>query len=82
MENTITDYKQEAEKIIQELFFEKHLSINENKENIEIIMRITGISIETMAEQLEQGVINGHSIEKQKEIITKIFKPNICHKEL
>ena len=75
MANQEQDYKQEAKKIIQDLFFDKNLSTEENKESIEIIMKITGASIETMAKQLEQGVANGHSIEKQKEIINKIFKP-------
>jgi hypothetical protein len=67
------------EKIVKD-FMRKHtkeqwMSESDFEEFLNELQSISGITIESMANDLKQGVKNGHSVDFQLNILEKILKP-------
>jgi hypothetical protein len=67
-------YKEEVIKMLRELFFESWMDDGDWEEFILELEKETKISIDTLSEQIEIGVKNGYSVEKQTEICKTIFE--------
>ncbi len=65
------DYRAEAEKILTELF-RADMDDDEWKEFKAELLQACGLSIDALAKDLETGVHNGYSLEKQKNTIIHI----------
>lgn len=68
------DYKEEAEKIFRELFFEEEwMDESDWSEFVRLTFKEEGINYDILGEQLKEGVDNGTPIEEQKDILKKVF---------
>jgi hypothetical protein len=67
-------YEEEANNILNELFRESWMDDDDWDGFINDLFKLTGLSVDKLSEQLEQGVNNGYSVEKQIEILKLLFK--------
>ena len=68
------NYIQEVEKILREVLFkEEWMDEDDYTECVEMTLSLANITREQLAQALEKGVSNGHSIETQTALIKKIF---------
>lgn len=66
-------YKKEVEKMLRDLFQEDWMDEDDWIEFLVELEKMANVSVETLSEQIEIGVKNGHSVEKQMELIKLIF---------
>ena len=67
-------YKLATENFLKELFFESWMDENDWNEFLIELKIVSGITIESMAKDIETGVINGYSIETQMAIVRKVLE--------
>ena len=68
-------YKKESENLLKELFCEEWMDEDDWNEFLVELDKATGLStIDQMSNDIETGIKNGHSLEKQIEICKEIFK--------
>lgn len=66
------DYTQEAKNIVKDLFHEDWMNPKEWSKMEEIILN--NITYEFLAQQIEEGIKNGYSLQFQKHVISKFLK--------
>lgn len=69
-------YKKEVEELLKELFYESWMNEDDWVEFLEETQRIGGISINDISKDIETGVKNGFSPERQIEILKQILREN------
>lgn len=69
-------YKKEVEELLKELFFESWMDDDDWVEFLQETQRVGGISIGDISKDIETGVKNGYSIERQIEILRQILREN------
>ncbi len=69
-------YKNEVEELLKELFHESWMDENDWVVFLEETQRVGGISIDDISKDIEIGVKNGFSPEKQIEILKQILREN------
>jgi hypothetical protein len=69
-------YKNEVEELLKELFHENWMDENDWVVFLEETQRVGGISIDDISKDIEIGVKNGYSPERQIEILKQILREN------
>jgi hypothetical protein len=69
-------YKKEVEELLKELFLESWMDENDWVVFLEETQRVGGISIDDISKDIEIGVKNGYSPERQIEILKQILREN------
>ena len=67
-------YKKEIDEILEISFREKWMSDKDFEEFKSAMIKEIGMSYQELYDDLESGIKNGHSLEKQVELIKTIYK--------
>jgi len=66
-------YLNEIEKLLKDLFFEDWMDENDWKGFLSDLQKATGKTIESMSNEVEIGINNGHSLEEQIKLIKLLY---------
>ena len=67
-------YLIEVEKLLKDLFFENWMDEEDWKEFLIELEKANGVTLATLSNEIETGVKNGHSLEKQIELVKQVLK--------
>ena len=69
-------YEKEAKQLIKDLFYEEWMDNEDWNEFIRILFELKNISYQKLAKQIEIGVSNGYSVDKQINLCKIILSTN------
>lgn len=69
-------FQDEINEFLKELFYESWMDENDWTMFLEALETQSGVSIKSLSNDLQVGLQNGHSIEKQFELVRTVLKNN------